>query len=39
MQLEFSGQFFSKNTQILNLMKIRPLGAKVLVGGRTNSQT
>jgi len=37
MKLEFSGQFFfSRNTQISNFVKIRPVGAKLFhADGRT----
>jgi len=39
MNLEFSGQF-SKNTQMPNFMKIRPVGAEVLhADGRTERHT
>ena len=37
MNLEFSRQFFSKNTQISNFKKIRPIGAELFqVDGRTD---
>jgi len=30
---------FSKNTKMLNFMKIRPIGAEFLADGRTDGQT
>jgi hypothetical protein len=39
MKLEFFDRF-SKNTQISNFMKIRPMGAELLhAGGRADGQT
>jgi len=40
MELEFPRQFFEKYTQILNLIKLRPVGAQSFhAGGRTDGQT
>jgi hypothetical protein len=37
-KLEFAGQFFRKNTQISNLMKICPVGAGILhADGQTDT--
>ena len=40
MKFEFSRQFFSKNSQISNFMKIRPVGAELChADGRTDRRT
>jgi hypothetical protein len=38
MKLEFNGHIL-KNTNILNFMKIRPVGAEFLADGRTDEQS
>ena len=39
MKLEFSRQIFEKNTQILNFIKIRPVGAKPFRADRQTHMT